>query len=719
MKLLNKIIIIALFGVILVHDAASAQQNGSASQWVETDHSSVRLVSSINAVGQGDRVLFGLHFKLRKGWKIYWRSPGDAGYPPSLEWSGATNLQKAELRWPLPTRFSVLGFETLGYKDEVIIPIEVIPETVGTPLRLNARVDYLTCNDICVPYEANLAINLPAGEATPSDHAHLINRFHVKVPGDGASHGLSIDKVELVGAGKEAILRISASALPPFQTPDVFIEASDILAFAKPSAQFSDNNRKVTLKAKVYGLEDLDPPDTLTGANVTLTLADGDRSAERTLPVMTGTNVASSNAPVTTLSLPLILALAVLGGLILNLMPCVLPVLSIKLLGVVSHGGRDKRDVRLSFIASAAGIITTFLGLAAALVILKTAGMSIGWGIQFQHPWFLIIMTIIVTLFACNLWGFYEVHLPEWVDDLGGHIGQHQKPEEHGLGGHFLTGAFATLLATPCSAPFLGTAVGFALARNASDIFAVFAALGIGLALPYLLIAMAPGLAVMLPRPGRWMLVLRRIMGFALAATALWLLSVISVQIGFYGALIIGALMAIMMIAIYYARNRNSLWKIGGSAAVALSVLALLVPSFLDKTAFETGAPAKSAELDGIWHPFDLQSIDKHVAEGRTVFVDVTADWCITCQLNKTVVLSRGNVLERLKEENVVSMQADWTLPDDGIAQYLASFQRYGIPFNAVYGPVHPEGIPLPELLTEKIVLEALDQATPSTISTQ
>src|SRR3989338_66930 len=206
-------------------------------------------------------------------------------------------------------------------------------------------------------------------------------------------------------------------------------------------------------------------------------------------------------------SLAVILLLAVLGGLILNLMPCVLPVLSIKLLGVVGHGGGDNRTVRLSFIFSAAGILFAFGVLAAALIGLKAAGMSIGWGIQFQQPWFLIAMTLVVTAFACNLWGFFEVRLPAYIADWGEH-----SSHMHGLGGHFLQGALATLLATPCSAPFLGTAIGFALSRGASEIAAVFAALGLGLALPYLAVAAFPGLATRLPRPGRWMVVLRRLL---------------------------------------------------------------------------------------------------------------------------------------------------------------------------------------------------------------
>ena len=315
-------------------------------------------------------------------------------------------------------------------------------------------------------------------------------------------------------------------------------------------------------------------------------------------------------------------------------------------------------------------------------------------------------MTLIITLFACNLWGLFEFRLPGWLADMGA-----RTAHVHGMGGHFLTGCFATLLATPCSAPFLGTAIGFALAREAGDIFAVFTALGFGLATPYLLIALMPGLATRLPKPGPWMVTLRKIMGFALAATGLWLVSVLSGVIGLNGSAIVGLLMVGVIAVVFLGTRLNRLWQIGGAGVMVMALLAFAAPTLIPNTAPGARMLDKDPRFIGLWQPFDAVAIPGLVSEGKTVFVDVTADWCLTCQVNKAFVLAKDDMVKRLGADNVVAMQADWTLPDDAIAAYLATFGRYGIPFNAVYGPGLPGGLALPELLTRDIVTEGLDRA--------
>ncbi|MCG8508887.1 MAG: thioredoxin family protein [Rhodospirillales bacterium] len=674
-----------------------------ASAWAETEQTAVRLVSAVTAVGDGDSVPLGLEFKLKPGWKIYWRSPGDAGFPPRPDWSTSENLIEAAMRWPAPERFSVLGLETLGYKKAVVLPIEARLAEPGEPLRLRTTIDYLTCDDICIPYKADLALDLPAGEATPSAFAHLINRYSAMVPGDGARHGLSIESIEAPDGAAARSLRISASALTPFDEPDLFVEGPIELVFDKPILAYSADRLALTATVPVDGEQYVDGG--LIGTPLTVTLVDGARSAERTAkPISVAVpsdvkEIAESRYPILT-----VLALALLGGLILNLMPCVLPVLSIKLLGVVGQGGRRAAEVRIGFIASAAGIVFSFLVLAAGLIAFKAAGGAIGWGIQFQNAWFLIAMGLVVVLFACNLWGFLEFRLPGILAAAGGKTG-----ETDSLAGHFLTGAFATLLATPCSAPFLGTAVGFALSRGAVEIFWVFTALGIGLALPYLAVAAVPALATWLPRPGPWMIVLRRILGFALAATALWLVTVLAGVISPMPAGIIGFLFFVMICFLAAGSRFGEPFKLAsqvGSASLAL--VAMIIPV----SAGGTIDAADSKKLTALWQPFDEAAIARKIADGKTVFVDVTADWCVTCQVNKTFILGRQTVVARLRAPNVVAMQADWTRPNDGIARYLAGFGRYGIPFNVVYGPGNPGGIVLPELLTEKAVEDALKKAS-------
>jgi suppressor for copper-sensitivity B len=289
------------------------------------------------------------------------------------------------------------------------------------------------------------------------------------------------------------------------------------------------------------------------------------------------------------------------------------------------------------------------LVIALSLIGVKLAGHAVGWGIQFQHPWFLGLMAALTALFAANLFGLYEISMPSWAGGFGR------------KGGSFATGAFATLLATPCSAPFLGTAVGFALGGSASDILLVFVALGLGMAAPYLALAAVPGVHRFLPKPGAWMVRLRQVLGVALAATAVWLLIVLGAQ--------------------------------------------------LTATAPMTDSP-RIAKTNAIaWEPFDPNAIPLLVAQGKTVFVDITADWCLTCQVNKQTVLYRGNVRELLQKPDVVAMQGDWTRPNAAIAEYLRSFGRYAIPFDAVYGPLTPDGAPLSELLSSDEVTAALANA--------
>jgi suppressor for copper-sensitivity B len=689
-----------LVSLLLFVLAALPLRAETASPWIEGGETAVRLLSATQGVGDRTSVAFGLQFRLGGDWKVYWRSAGDAGYPPRPDWSGSENVAEVEVRWPAPLRFSILGIETLGYKHEVVLPLQVTPKEPGKAILLKGKVDYLACADICVPFVADVSLSLPEGPAAPSPEAPLIGRYLAQVPGDGEAAGLVAEAVDLVPGDR--FLRVKVRSTAPLSAPDVYLEGPEELSFGPPRVALSEGGRRAVLEVAVAGVKDLKQP--LPGQELTVTLVDGGRSAEARLPVTPGTAepLAPSGPDVSLLSM---LALALLGGMILNLMPCVLPVLSLKLLGAVKHGGGERRLVRYSFIASAAGIVAAFMILAGALVTLKGAGAAVGWGIQFQQPWFLAAMALVVTLFACNLWGFFELRLPDWVSDLGEHASH-----VHGLGGHFLTGMLATLLATPCSAPFLGTAVGFSLARGPAEILAVFAALGVGLASPYLLVAAAPGLATRMPRPGRWMVVLKQVMGVALAGTGLWLLAVLAAELGAVGATAIGVCVLALAAALYLRHRRpRSLGRVAGWAALAFAALAMGLSLHVDEG---PDRRAKPDVLGDMWKPFDETAIPRLVAEGKTVFVDVTAEWCITCRVNKSLVLSQEDVRTRLTAPGVVAMQADWTRPDETISRYLARFGRYGIPFNAVYGPALPDGLALPELLTRDTVVEALEKAS-------
>jgi suppressor for copper-sensitivity B len=693
----------ALLAGVLTAAAAAAAEPG-ASDTARTDQSAVRLLSATAAVGTATELRAGLEFELQPGWKTYWRSPGDAGFPVSVDWSGSTNVAAANLSWPAPHRFTLFGLDTFGYEERVVFPVEIRPSVAGEAVTLDAKVNYLVCHDICIPYDAQLRLELPRGPATPTEHAQSIARFAAQVPGDGARHGLTLERVRLSGAPESPRLEVRArSAIAPFDKPDLIVEAPQGFHVAAPTTSLSDGGMAATFALPIT-VNDGAPP--LGDATLVLTLVDGTRGLEQQVVAGAGFGDAVDAVPAVSSAsaspFVAMLLIALIGGLILNVMPCVLPVLSLKLLGLIGHDREDRRHLRLSFLASAAGILAAFAALAGVLVAVKAGGGMVGWGIQFQQPWFLIAMVLVLTLFAANLWGWFEIPLPGIVGRLAG-VGN-----SNGLAGQFATGVFATLLATPCSAPFVGTAVAFALARGPAEIFAIFLALGLGFAAPYVLVAAVPAVARLLPRPGPWMIWLRRFLGLLLAGTAVWLLSILAATLD-PTALWLVAAFIVAMTAALWARHRLPA-GLRAASPVAVAVLAmgaLVVPSQIATSR----SPDTAGQPAGFWQPFDESAIVRLVGEGKTVFVDVTADWCVTCIVNKRLVVESTEVNRRLTAPGVVAMQADWTRPDDLIARYLALNSRYGIPFNAVYGPGAPDGIVLPELLSEGVVLDALAKA--------
>lgn len=407
-------------------------------------------------------------------------------------------------------------------------------------------------------------------------------------------------------------------------------------------------------------------------------------------------------------SIALMLVLALAGGLILNVMPCVLPVLSLKVFGLVRSAGHGRREVVRGALATAAGILISFWALAAAAVGARAAGAAVGWGVQFQRPGFVALLALIVVLFCLNLWGLFEIPLPQRLARLGG------AGAREGVAGHFASGLFATLMATPCSAPFLGTAIGFALAQETAVIAAIFTAVGVGMALPYLLIAVAPGIAGALPRPGAWMEQVRGVMGFLLAAAAVWLFYVLASQVSPERlAMVQLALLALALFAwLRYRTGGNGVRRAAtaGMAAAALATVALAIFGL----GGEAGAAGGGAQAEGApakrlieWVPFDRQQAESLAASGQLVFVDVTADWCFTCKVNERLVLETPEVAGAFAENAVVAMKADWTNRDDAIAAYLAEHGRYGIPFYVLYRPGETPHV-FSELLTKGDVVEVV-----------
>lgn len=724
-----------LFGLVLSPLFAAlpaAAANDMATSWVDEDFASVRLISAQTQT-TGDSLRLGLEFELQPDWKIYWRSAGDAGFPPQLDWDGSDNVGDATMLWPAPHRFSIFGLETFGYKDHIILPIDVAVPAPDQPVTIDLKVDYLVCSDICIPAAATFNLDIPAGTGSTdstnttdgkgsaiSPHAHQIEKFVSRVPLRGSALPVTVSEIYTTRTATQDSLHIAVNGLSSagVTLDDILVESPLRVGFGAPVAVEPASGSNGDIQQFELPVSGLEEGQSLVSEPVTVTVIAGPLSVEQDLTIAEGPaagNAAQSAGAVpgqsdTGMSIWLVGLFALLGGLILNIMPCVLPVLSIKVMAALNASEGETARVRSGFLASAAGIVTSFWLIAAVLVAIKLAGGSIGWGIQFQQPLFLVVMTIILTLFALNMWGLFEITGPDQIGNAANDA--ITKQEKHGrhLSSHFLTGMFATLLATPCSAPFLGTAVGFALAGSIFDIFWIFTLLGIGLALPYFAIALRPGIARLLPKPGQWMNVVKAVLGLALIATAVWLLGVLAVQIGLGGAVAVGSGLVFGGVFVWARRRTRNLRPRFACTAMAILgfLVALFAPGF-------SQPPSNRVDADHVgpleWQAFAPKTIPALVRDGKTVLVDITAEWCVSCQVNKKLVLESPDVASALQDENIVLMQADWTRPDQQIADYLAAHGRYGIPFNAVFGPAAPDGILLSELLSRDTVLDALVEA--------
>ncbi|MGH7067610.1 MAG: protein-disulfide reductase DsbD domain-containing protein [Acetobacteraceae bacterium] len=678
----------------------------AASGWVGDRHAAVRLVTAEQATGSARMVDAGLEIRLAPGWHAYWRDPGAAGLPTSIDWHGSRNLTAAKMDWPAPRRFAIAGLQSYGYASRVVLPIAASVQRPGAPLMLHATVAYSACSNICIPYHAALTLALPAGMAVPGPEAPLIAAARAKVPGTLSSLGLSLRSVtvwpDAKGKAEIAVTLAGNSAIASH--PDLFVEGLPEGAPGPPEFVSANGvSAQGTGHARLL-LTDLDSTaPALAGRNLVFTLTDGpDRAATFHAAPALAAPSALPNAALIPLT---IVAVALLGGLLLNVMPCVLPVISLKLVSIARLAGVGRRTVRRELFATAAGIVAGFLALAAGLIGLKEVGALIGWGIQFQNPWFLIAMTMVMVVFAADLWGLTTIWLP------GGTAAAAATERVSGrYAKAFLVGIFATLLSTSCSAPFIGTAVGFALSRGPIEILAIFLAMGLGLAAPMLAVAAAPQLIGLIPRPGQWMIWLSRVFGALLLATSIWLLTVLARVSGTGAAVIVGVL-ALLLLALLawrrYARGRGAGGRdIASGAAAVLVLAALLVPL----RAWNI-RPSMAVDPAGIWHPFAPAAIAANVAKGRTVLVNVTAAWCLICKVNEVTVLDRNPVAARIARPEVLAMRADWTRPDPAITGYLESFGRYGVPLDVVYGPAAPSGIVLPDLVTAPEVIRALDRA--------
>ncbi|MCO7510132.1 thioredoxin family protein [Serratia fonticola] len=670
------IIRLALACLLVLWLPATQAADSGWLQSPQNDHAQVRLRADTS---NGDETRVLLAVELEKGWKTYWRSPGEGGIAPAITWQG--NPPPATWFWPTPQRFDVAGISTQGYQQQVTLPI-VLKGAV--PQQLAGRLTLSTCSNVCIltDYPFKLDLTAPADPKFNHDFAQAMGQVPI-------ASGL----VDSLRAGyRNGELQISAERTAGWQQPELFFDTVAETDLGKPTVS-SDGE---SLQARVPvsdGWGDAAPD--LRGKQLRLVISDGGIAQEATLTIG-GPLVLPSTA-----AFPLWQAvlMALAGGFILNLMPCVLPVLGMKLGSILQVEQRDRRSVRWQFLASSLGIVVSFMALALLMTLLRLSNHALGWGIQFQNPWFIGFMVLVTLLFSANLFGLFHLQLSSSLNTkLATHNGR-------GLSGHFWQGAFATLLATPCSAPFLGTAVAFALAAPLPVLWGMFVALGIGMSLPWLLIAAWPTLALRLPRPGRWMNGMRLVLGLLMLVSSLWLLSLMTNHIGVRPTLIVGAILLLGLLLAVWQRLGARSAGIAAASVLVVGGLALLVGSL---TANQWRQPLH----DNIaWQPLSEQAIVQALADNKRVFVDVTADWCVTCKANKYNVLLRDEVQKALSAEDVVALRGDWSRPSESISTFLQQRGSVAVPFNQIYGPSSPDGEVLSPLLTREAVLQALSTA--------
>lgn len=635
----------------------------------DNQHASVRLRAQTENSGE-TRLL--LDVALQKGWKTYWRSPGEGGIAPAIRWHQPV---EATWRWPTPERFDVAGITTQGYHGDVSFPIILHGKV---PERLDGVLTLSTCSNVCVLTDYPFSLDLTSSTGGDFDYAY--SRAMGTLP---LSSGLTSSLSARYAAGK---LTVTAQRDAGWQEPSLFIDGMDDVDFGKPAFSVRDGSLVATVPVTDSWGE---AAPNLSGKQLSLVLADSGQAQESSLTI-------GQRASAPTFSLGWVLLMALAGGLILNVMPCVLPVLAMKLGTLMQTERQGRGQVRRQFLASVSGIVASFLALALMMTVLRLGNQALGWGIQFQNPWFIGAMALVMVLFSASLLGLFEIRLPSGTSTFLATRGG------NGLAGHFWQGAFATLLATPCTAPFLGTAVSVALAAPLPLLWGIFFAMGIGMSLPWLLVAAWPGLAQKLPRPGRWMNVVRVVLGLMMLGSSLWLLSLLGVHIGILPVITLGV---VLILALLLA----TAWRYRWQTALRAGALAFVAAGAV---AFVTASGGENARHDRVnWQPLSEQAIARAQAENKRVFVDVTADWCVTCKANKYNVLLREDVQDALSAPDVVALRGDWSRPSASISQFLTTRGSAAVPFNQIYGPGLPQGHVLPALLSRDAVLTALSDA--------
>jgi len=685
-------------------------------QPVDAPHVRVQLLPGASHARPGETLMVGLRLEHEPGWHTYWKNPGDSGMPTRLAWTLPPGVTAGPILWPTPVRIPVGPLANYGYEGDTLLLTEIrVPSSwrVGSVLSLTARAEWLVCKDICLPGNASLSLEVPTASSRPlpgdwgSRFDQVRSALPVPVPSWGTAVSVTPDNL---------VLSLKPpSGAPPFAKLEFFPSEPDIIENAAPQIleQTADGYRlRLTAAPKftgeiptLSGILVAEPPPPGAGPLRAIAVSmpyPGGVPAARAAPASTTLSAADIRAvaaPAAGLGLLTALAFAFVGGLVLNLMPCVFPVVSIKVLGFVEQAQGNRRDLRLHGLTFAAGILVSFWLVASVLLALRASGLFLGWGYQLQSPPVVAGLAVLFFVLGLNLSGVFE--FGSRIQSAAGAVG-----DRDGLMGAFLGGALATAVATPCTAPFMGAALGFALTQPPAGAMLVFTALALGMGTPYVLLSFFPALAARLPRPGRWMETLRQFLAFPLYLTVVWLVWVLAEQLDTTAAARLLAALVLVAAALWaWTRFAGPDHRAGRLMACAIALAA----AFLAWPA-GTADPARDSTGRGAWAPYSDAALSAARTRGP-VFVDFTAAWCVTCQVNKRMVLDTASIGAAFEKGRVQRLRADWTNRDDSITQALARLGRSGVPVYALYPADGGAPELLPEILTADVVVAAVDRA--------
>ena len=678
--------------------------NGFAQTYQGKEVVRSELLADTNAIVPGKPFTVGLLLRMAPGWHTYWKFSGDAGLPTELKWKLPPGWKIGDIQWPIPLKTVDPGdIETYGYENEILLMQEITPPSNlnNSPVKFSTEASWLVCEKICIPGGATLQLDLSVASTNQPANADLFARYRRLLPQNFPAPNIA--HVDWSRFGSDLRLKITSEMLAKYPALDFFPLPEQETIVGHPAVQ-SRNNNEIVFRIPLESA-----PKNLSSMAGLVVFAQQPNGDDRAAWQITNAPPVSGPRPTQAHGILMFLLFGFLGGLILNLMPCVLPVISLKIFGFVQQAGQSRRKIFRSGIAFTVGIFAWFMALAVLLIALKGAGRDVTWGgFQFTNPYFVLVLSVIVLVFALNLFGVFEVSLPQSVTRS-----LLSTSERKDLLGSFFQGVFATVLATPCTAPFLGTALGFAFTQSAVVILAMFIAVAAGMSAPYLLLSAQPAWLRFLPRPGPWMVHVKQFMGFLLLATLLFLLYVLGAERGLEGAIWASCFLLVISVACWM----KGAFIVPTATVVKRSIVLVLMLAlmlgggvyFIGGKFQSTRIASANSQIHGDWQPFTPERLHNELEQGRTVFVDFTAAWCLTCKFNEASVLEAQDVQEAFKRHGIVKMKADWTNGDPVITKILQQFGRPGVPLYVLYPAKNEEPVVFPEVLTKGMVLDKLE----------